>query len=86
MYGLLLAIRRKEEELLVYFWDTEVFDERHFFIAVDEMIKQKWPEGLTYLFGSERSKEMYLSFYPSERMHFYEDLITRLKMFILQTN
>lgn len=41
-------------------------DERHFFVAFDEIVLVKWKEGLAILMSSERTKELYFSLYPSE--------------------
>ena len=78
-YGLLLSVRRKQEAVFSELWETEIFDERHFFAVFDQVVSARWPLGVSILFGSKRTKEMYLSFYPSERMHFYEALITKTK-------
>lgn len=75
IYGLTLLVRQRAEEHFLFIWDSQMVDERHFFVVFDEVVRCKWDEGLSILLNSERSKEMYLSFYPSERMFFYENLV-----------
>ena len=71
-------IRRKDAFLLTQVLELDLshfLDERHFWVVFDEMVAEEWAEGLRLLFSSDRTKEMYNSFYPSERMHWFEDLI-----------
>lgn len=75
----MLLIRQRAEEHFLFIWDTQIVDERHFFFCFDEIIRCKWTTGISILLTSERTKEMYVSFYPSERMFFYENLATRIR-------
>jgi len=38
IYGLLIVIRLRSEELLLQIWDSQIVDERHFFIVFDKIV------------------------------------------------
>jgi len=39
IWGLILIIKHKREDLLLQVWDTMIVDERHFFNVFEEIVK-----------------------------------------------
>ena len=78
IYGLKQLIEMKDKEIFTLIWESEIMDERHFFIALNWIFDANWVEGIEYLINNERSQELYTSLYPSERVYFYERMRTFL--------
>jgi hypothetical protein len=76
LYGLFIVIKRRSLKIFNYLWEDRgtLWHEKHLVFVIKELADSTWAEGMTMLFKSTRTQEIFTSMYCNERKALYEDM------------
>lgn len=65
LYGLFIVIKRRSLKIFNYLWESRgtLWHEKHLIFVIREIADTAWPEGMTMLFKSTRTQEIFTSMY-----------------------